>query len=206
MKNESVFAMSLNHGEICWGHMKVKPKNPGIGRNPTTLYLLFQTPRPPTPANPNSIMLRGGIKFISRVLVAIFMRGLWLHLRCRYWNPYIGQNGPSKRTIDTRCRYCGQRLTFTSHRSKVGTDRRGRNRVVNFLIRPDHMPRHAIVKECRQRNHGKIPAEADLHFKKLGDIVEIQRTSQEGSISRRQEDAGMKEIGYTFTPKKQEDS
>ena len=103
------------------------------------------------------------------------MRGWWLHRRCGYHNLYIGRKGASKRTIDVQCRYCGQRVTFESHRPLSG---RGRTRAVSFTIRPDHMPRHALQKEVRSRN-GHVPENAVFHFRKLKEIVEVQELIDE---------------------------
>lgn len=154
----------------------------------------FHAPRPPTPANPQLLVLGGASMFISRVLVPNFMRGWWKHIRCGYINPYIGRKGASKRSIDAQCRYCGQRVNFNSHRAQ---NTRGRNRQVLFTIRPDHMPRHAIVKECRQRNRG-IPENAVLHFRKLGEFVKVESNYEPGSIAQKKVDSGLQPPNVRF--------
>lgn len=122
------------------------------------------------------------------------MRGWWRHKRCGHHNVYIGREGDSKRTIDARCGYCGQRVCFESHRPSTGP---GRNRSVVFAIRPDWMPRFAIIKEVQNRNSG-IPKNAILHFRKLGEIARMKRWDMPGSIARREADMGLREIDYTF--------
>lgn len=173
--------------------MKVKVKNTGNGALNSTPHLLFHAPRPPTPANPQLIVLGGSSMFISRVLVPNFMRGWWKHIRCGYTNPYVGRNGDAKRTIDARCMSCGQRVNFNSHRA----GNRGRNRKVLFTIRPDHMPRHAIIKECRQRNRG-IPENAVLHFRKLKEIVHVESNYEPGSIAQQKVDDGIQPPNVKF--------
>lgn len=127
------------------------------------------------------------------------MRGVWKHLKCGMWNPYVGRDGSSagRREIDSRCQLCGQRVRFFTHRRS----KRGRKSKITFQKRPEHMPRIAIVRECRQRN-SHIPKDAIIHFQKLGEIVEIERHAMPGSINRRWEDSGYKYPGYTFRKKR----
>lgn len=53
------------------------------------------------------------------------------------------------------------------------------------------------MKEVQNRNSG-IPANAILHFRKLGEIARIKRWDMPGSIARREADMGLRQMDYTF--------
>jgi hypothetical protein len=59
----------------------------------------------------------------------------------------MGTGSPEK--IDTTLRCCGRRVKFQAKRKST----RGRSRPVHFLERPNHMPVHALIQECRERNN-----------------------------------------------------
>lgn len=76
------------------------------------------------------------------------MRGVVNCLACGWWQSWVASGKGADRGIyNSKCRRCGKRNRFTPG----ATYRRGMPKCVNFLMRPDHMPRRALERECRAR-------------------------------------------------------
>lgn len=80
---------------------------------------------------------------------------------CGKYNLYISRvkdvPGGYKRKVDTRCAHCNRRVKFQWSRQ----DDRGRPRPVTVLMRPDTMPRRALVQEMQGRNSATWKDEAN---------------------------------------------
>ncbi len=95
-----------------------------------------------------------------------------------------GEIARKPRKIDVKCKNCGRRVKFQWERG----DNRGRPRPVTVYPRPDHMPRHALVKEMQARNagfeDGVIP---DTH------LLNTEFTSVESSATENENEKWMRE-------------
>ena len=89
---------------------------------------------------------------------------------CGNWNVYIARDGavvggPVK-VIDAHCKRCGRRIKMQISRQ----DNRGQVSPANFLMRPHHMPRKALIEEMMARNRrDALNAEID-GFQKASDL------------------------------------
>jgi len=77
------------------------------------------------------------------------MRGIWrCNGGCNRWNVYVAQVKKSWDKVDVVCSNCTKRKQFYP----VRQDERGAFRNVNWMRRPNHMPRKALIDEIQARN------------------------------------------------------